>query len=715
MIGPSVEALQRRHDALGRRLASVPVDVLVVSHRPNIGYLSHFFGSAGYLVYSTAEKRLTRHIDEDLSKIAADKARRIEAYFIERRRDGITLSRAPWVIDALEQLNYAFHRFGVGSPAYRVINDRINTYFPYYREAYGYDNLHFISANGDVVFSVVKGKYIGVNLNSGPDKDSALAKVVGNANMLLQAENSSFSLDRTTGMPAAFVAAPIFEKKGRLIGTLALELSNRELHHLAEDYRDLGETGETIIGQRMNDMAVIVAPLRHDPEATFRRRVPLGSAEAQALQEAVQGKSGRGVVTDYRGKEVLAVWRYLPNARYGVVVKIDAAEMLAPIRDLRNLSLITGSVTVLLAALIALFAAKSFSVPIKKLTQAAESIAQGDLSRRIDAPSHDEIGQLANTFNKMAARLQERTEALNETAEELRFGKENLERIVQERTSELRNQQEYYQSLAEQLQHKTAELERANKIKDEFLSVMSHELRTPLSVVIGYGTMLREQQLGPLTKEQEQGLDVIQRNSKELFTMIDSIMNAAKIETGSMTAEKETVSLVELFAELKVIYNFPTGKKIRFEWRISEALPLLWTDARKLRQSLTNLINNAVKFTDEGSIVISAEEKLDEHDGCHRRCIEFRVSDSGIGIPAEECDKIFERFHQVDSSATRSFEGVGLGLYIVKSFTEMLNGRVSVSSEVGHGSTFTVQLPCDTIHVARQKWRSINEESATAR
>jgi len=666
--------------------------------------------SAGYLVYTTAEKRLTRHIEEDLSKISADKARRIEAYFIERRRDGTALSRSPWVIDALEQLNYAFHRFGVGSPAYRIIDDRINSYFSNYREAYGYDNLHFVSANGDVVFSAVSGKYVGVNLNSGPDKDSALAKVVGNANMLLQAENSSVSTDRTTGMPAVFVAAPIFEK-GRLVGTLALELSNRELYRLAEDYRDLGETGETVIGQRMDDMAVIVAPLRHDPEATFRRHVTLGSAQAQALQEAVQGKSGRGVVIDYRGKEVLAVWRYLPNAHYGVVVKIDAEEMLAPIHDLRNLSLVTGSVTVLLVAFIALFAAKSFSVPIKKLTQAAESIAQGDLSRRIDAPSHDEIGQLANTFNEMAARLQERTEALNETAEELRSGKANLERIVQERTSELRNQQEYYQSLAEQLQHKTAELERANTIKDEFLSVMSHELRTPLSVVIGYGTMLREQQLGPLTKEQEQGLDVIQRNSKELFTMIDSIMNAAKIETGSMTAEKETVSPEELFAELKVIYNFPTGKKIRFEWRISQALPLLWTDARKLRQILTNLINNAVKFTDEGSIVISAEEKLGEHDGCHRRCIEFRVSDSGIGIPAEECDKIFERFHQVDSSTTRSFEGVGLGLYIVKSFTEMLKGQVSVSSEVGHGSTFTVQIPCDTIHVANQKWH-INEESA---
>jgi two-component system, sensor histidine kinase len=105
-----------------------------------------------------------------------------------------------------------------------------------------------------------------------------------------------------------------------------------------------------------------------------------------------------------------------------------------------------------------------------------------------------------------------------------------------------------------------------------------------------------------------------------------------------------------------------------------------WTDGRKLRQILTNLINNAIKFTDEGSIVISAEEKPERDDGCHRRWIEFQVSDSGIGIPPEERDKIFERFHQVDSSTKRSFEGVGLGLYIVKSFTEMLNGRLSVSS-----------------------------------
>ena len=251
----------------------------------------------------------------------------------------------------------------------------------------------------------------------------------------------------------------------------------------------------------------------------------------------------------------------------------------------------------------------------------------------------------------------------------------------------------------EEMARLAADLTRANKAKDEFLNVMSHELRTPLSIVLGYSTMLREEQLGPLTEGQEQGMSVIQRNSKELLTMIDSMMSAAKIESGSMILEEESVSPVELLADMKLTYDLPTHQKINLEWNVSGMLPLLWTDPRKLRQILTNLINNAIKFTDEGRIVISAEVNLVSGDGCDRRCIDFSVSDNGIGIPLEECDNIFNRFYQVDSSATRSFEGVGLGLYIVKAFTEMLNGRVSVSSQVGKGSTFTVQIPCNSSHL----------------
>jgi signal transduction histidine kinase len=269
--------------------------------------------------------------------------------------------------------------------------------------------------------------------------------------------------------------------------------------------------------------------------------------------------------------------------------------------------------------------------------------------------------------------------------------KDHLLAVARQMSITLENRELFYS-----LKASRDELERANRVKDEFLGVMSHELRTPLSVVLGYSRMFQERQLGPLTKDQQQAIDVVLRNSQELLEMIESIMDATKIEAGSMTAEINPVSPLGLLQEIKAAYDFPIAKNVRLEWEFQESLPLLWSDTRKLRQIVTNLINNAIKFTEEGRIVIAAEEKRQSDAQDPRRWLEFRVSDSGVGIPPEECDKIFDRFHQVDSSKTRRFEGVGLGLYIVKSFTAMLGGRVSVCSELGKGSTFTVSLPIET-------------------
>ena len=269
--------------------------------------------------------------------------------------------------------------------------------------------------------------------------------------------------------------------------------------------------------------------------------------------------------------------------------------------------------------------------------------------------------------------------------------KDHLLAVARQMSITLENRELFYS-----LKASRDELERANKVKDEFLGVMSHELRTPLSVVLGYSRMFQDQQLGPLTKDQQQAVDVVLRNSQELLEMIESIMDATKIEAGSMIAEMDPISPLELLRDIKVAYDFPMAKNIRLEWEFPGSLPLLWSDSRKLRQILTNLINNAIKFTEEGHVVIAAEERCSSNDSSAKHSLEFRVSDSGVGIPPEECEKIFERFHQVDSSKTRRFEGVGLGLYIVKSFTAMLGGRVSVRSEVGKGSTFTVTVPVES-------------------
>jgi signal transduction histidine kinase/putative methionine-R-sulfoxide reductase with GAF domain/HAMP domain-containing protein len=257
----------------------------------------------------------------------------------------------------------------------------------------------------------------------------------------------------------------------------------------------------------------------------------------------------------------------------------------------------------------------------------------------------------------------------------------------------------------EELQQKTAELERANKVKDEFLSVMSHELRTPLHGVIGYMGLMQDKMLGDLNQEQERALDKMSGFSKDLLTMIESIMEATKIEAGAIVVEQQTVNLTDFLNDLRSAYPIPLSKKLTLNWDLSPGLPLIETDSTKLKQILQNLINNAIKFTDEGSVTVSARcldggsrganGRQPAEDGAQLKFIEFKVADTGIGIAKEVLPIIFERFRQVDSSETRRYGGVGIGLYIVKKFTKALGGKVEVESESGKGSTFTVTIPCE--------------------
>lgn len=235
------------------------------------------------------------------------------------------------------------------------------------------------------------------------------------------------------------------------------------------------------------------------------------------------------------------------------------------------------------------------------------------------------------------------------------------------------------------------EMRRSNKIKDEFLGVMSHELRTPINVVMGYTQLLKEGALGETSSQQAEALSTIAARSKELLNMVDGVLYATALETGSAKLEASRVNLNDLLLEIRRDHEAGAGAKIRLVWDYPPELPDIETDGSKLKQILQNIINNAMKFTEEGVVTTSVRYLPDA------QALEFRVADTGIGIPAAEHAKIFERFYQVDGSRTRRFEGVGLGLYIVKEFTELLGGRVGVESAPTSGSTFTVTIPA---HIA---------------
>jgi PAS domain S-box-containing protein len=246
----------------------------------------------------------------------------------------------------------------------------------------------------------------------------------------------------------------------------------------------------------------------------------------------------------------------------------------------------------------------------------------------------------------------------------------------------------------QELEQKTAELERASKVKDEFLSVMSHELRTPLNVVVGYAGMMQDGMLGELNPKQTDACAKILRRTNDLLSIVNSILYVTSLETEAVEADRHEVDLGNLLSDLKTSFVTPLEKNLDLIWDYASDFPTITTDATKLKHVLLNLINNAIKFTEKGSVTISAKIS-GKATGNGQRSVEFQVADTGIGITKEKLPIIFDKFSQADSSDTRPHEGVGLGLYIAKQFTELIGGEISVKSEAGKGSTFTVTIPCE--------------------
>ncbi len=242
-------------------------------------------------------------------------------------------------------------------------------------------------------------------------------------------------------------------------------------------------------------------------------------------------------------------------------------------------------------------------------------------------------------------------------------------------------------SLYDQVKQKTAELEKANKGKSEFLGVMSHELRTPLNAIAGYSALIKDRIMGDINQQQERAVDKITRNSKELLTMINGILQATSIEAEAVEAEIEEFDVVDFLDDLRATFDVHPRKELDLIWDYPSDLPALITDRGKLRYVLQNLITNAIKYTDQGRVVVSARRPV------KAETLEFEVADTGIGIRKELLPSIFEMFRQDDGPDTRRSGGVGLGLFIAKKFADLIGATIEVESEIGKGSTFTVTLP----------------------
>ena len=261
----------------------------------------------------------------------------------------------------------------------------------------------------------------------------------------------------------------------------------------------------------------------------------------------------------------------------------------------------------------------------------------------------------------------------------------------------------------EQINRQAWQLEKANNVMEEFLNVMSHELRTPLNITMGYVGMMKDGMLGEITEEQKTALQKVLSHSSDQLRMINEILMITHLESRALLIDREHVDLSDVFNHLKSDFEaIHDQDQPELTWHYpAEPLPAI-TDSRKLRQIVQNLVGNALKFTERGRITVSLEavagasnqlpmsdEKTGKQAG-YIGWLEIKVTDTGVGIPPDRLDAIFDKFYQADSSATRHYGGLGLGLYIAKQFTELLGGKITVETELGRGSTFTVTIPART-------------------
>ncbi|ELR63473.1 Chitin catabolic cascade sensor histidine kinase ChiS [Photobacterium marinum] len=548
----------------------------------------------------------------------------------------------------------------LGHERYRLIYKRYNWAYEEYLKRSDFSDILLVDIEGNVVYSTFSPNKFSYNLQDENTPLPALRRTFAaikaqTSQQQIEPEHvpvafTDFSLDQLSQSYTAWFAAPVI-RQGYLHSYVFFQLRNDTISKLITD-----------AGGSSTYVHTLLIGSDHQSRLSGSQSLP-DNLTSPSIENALSGISGVGSLLNFQQIPVLSAFAPIDvfGNHWALVIELPEEEAFARIRQLEKLFGIAMVTAIVLVIIASHWLSNSITAPLLRLTWAAERVCAGDMDQKIEGTERgDELGRLATSFARM-------------------------QRSVREKMALIRQQNNELEQSLQVIRQQNDELQTTDKLKDEFLATTSHELRTPLHGMVGIAESLLAGANGPIQRNQRRQLEMLINSGQRLTNLVDDLLDYHKMRYGDLDISKQPVDLasaVRLVLELST--HLLGGKPVRIINQIPDDLPLVLGDEQRLEQVLYNLVGNAIKYTSEGKIILSATRLENQ--------LRIQVVDTGQGIAPEQLEHIFEPLIQANTNCSSYRQGAGLGLSISRQLIELMEGRLYVSSQPMVGTTFSFTL-----------------------